>query len=205
VQIETILNILGYTGVFSFAISGLLAAGEKKLDVFGGFIIAFVTALGGGTVRDTLLNLNISWVERPLYIYIVITGALSAFVFKKYVKRIRKTLFLFDTIGISLFTISGVQIALQHSSSGIIIVIFGVMTASFGGVIRDILCNEIPLIFRKEIYATACLAGALTYVGLNYFDISELLNTLISAAVIITIRTLAVIKGYRFPVLNNEI
>ncbi len=202
-QVETILSFLGYTGVFSFAISGLLAAAEKKLDVFGGFIIAFETALGGGTLRDVLLNLDISWVERPLYIYIVVSGAIAALIFKPYIKRIRKTLFLFDTIGIALFTISGVQIALNHSSHWIIIMIFGVMTATFGGVIRDILCNEIPLIFRREIYATACIAGALCYIGLNYFDVSELMNTILSASIIIFIRTLAVIKGYRFPLLNN--
>ena len=181
----------------------MLAAAEKKLDVFGGFIIAFVTALGGGTLRDVLLNLDISWVERPLYIYIVVSGAIAALIFKPYIKRIRKTLFLFDTIGIALFTISGVQIALNHSSHWIIIMIFGVMTATFGGVIRDILCNEIPLIFRREIYATACIAGALCYIGLNYFDVSELMNTILSASIIIFIRTLAVIKGYRFPLLNN--
>lgn len=204
-QVESIISFLGYAGVFSFAMSGLLAAAEKKLDVFGGFIIAFVTALGGGTLRDTLLNLEISWVERPLYIYIVIAGAITALVLKKYVKRIRKTLFLFDTIGIALFTITGVQIALQNSTHGIVILIFGVMTATFGGVIRDILCNEIPLIFRREIYATACIAGALCYIGLNYFDVSELVNTILSATIIITVRTLAVVKGYRFPLLNSRL
>tara|TARA_B100000809_G_C15137380_1_gene531280 strand:+ start:3750 stop:4475 length:726 start_codon:yes stop_codon:yes gene_type:complete len=167
-----ILLQLDYLGVFVFAMSGILAASEKKLDLFGGIIISFVTALGGGTLRDLLLNVEIGWIVHTEYIYLVLAGSVFALIFKKITKHIRKTIFLFDSIGISVFTILGVQKALSLDAPIEVSIMFGVMTATFGGVIRDILCNEIPLIFRKEIYATACVFGAFIYVGLFYAQIA---------------------------------
>lgn len=200
-----IIQILDYTGIVVFAMSGLLAASEKKLDLFGGFIIAFVAALGGGTLRDLLLDAQIAWIANTNYIYLVIAGALFALMFKKVAKHMRKTIFLFDTIGIGLYTILGVQKALLYDSPVEVAVIFGVMTATFGGVIRDILCAEIPLIFRKEIYATACVAGALSYVGLSHLGLHDLPNTIISGGVIISIRIIAIVKKLSLPVINDEI
>ena len=200
----TILSILDYIGVFVFAMSGILTASNKKLDLFGGFIIAFVTALGGGTLRDLLLNVEIGWIIETKYIYIVLGGAFFALLFKKVTQKMSKTIFLFDTIGISLFTILGVQKALTLNAPVEVAVMFGVMTATFGGVIRDILCTEIPLIFRKEIYATACFAGAITYVSLNYFGINEIINTITSGAIIMIIRTIAVVKKLSLPLINDK-
>jgi uncharacterized membrane protein YeiH len=201
----TIITFLDYLGVFVFAISGILAASEKQLDLFGGFIIAFVTALGGGTLRDLLLDAEIVWISHVEYLYIVIAGGVFALVFRKFTKHIRKTMFLFDTIGISLFTILGVQKSLAAGVPVEIAIIFGAVTATFGGVIRDILCNEIPLIFRKEIYATACIAGALMYVLLFHFGVNDIVNTVISGSTIIIIRTIAVIKKLRLPLVNDKI
>lgn len=200
----SILSILDYIGVFVFAMSGILTASNKKLDLFGGFIIAFVTALGGGTLRDLLLNVEIGWIIETKYIYIVLGGAFFALLFKKVTQKMSKTIFLFDTIGIGLFTILGVQKALLLNAPVEVAVMFGVMTATFGGVIRDILCTEIPLIFRKEIYATACFAGAITYVSLNYFGVNEIVNTLISGTIIIAIRTIAVVKKLCLPLINDK-
>lgn len=200
-----VITALDYCGVLVFAMSGILTASDKKLDLFGGFIIAFVTALGGGTLRDLFLNVDIGWIQHTNYIYVVILGTVSALIFKKTLKKIRKTIFLFDTIGISLFTILGVQKALELETPLVVAVIFGVMTATFGGVIRDILCNEIPLIFRKEIYATACVIGAICYVSLYSFQINENANLIISGLVIVSIRTIAVVKKYSLPVLNDKI
>jgi uncharacterized membrane protein YeiH len=199
-----ILSILDYIGVFVFAMSGILTASNKKLDLFGGFIIAFVTALGGGTLRDLLLNVEIGWIIETKYIYIVLGGAFFALLFKKVTQKMSKTIFLFDTIGIGLFTILGVQKALLLNAPVEVAVMFGVMTATFGGVIRDILCTEIPLIFRKEIYATACFVGAITYVSLNYFGVNDIINTIISGAIIISIRTVAVIKKLSLPLINEK-
>ena len=119
-----IITLLDYIGVFVFALSGVLTASGKKLDLFGGLIIAFVTALGGGTIRDLFLNAEIGWIVNTHYVYIVIGGAVFALIFKKVLSKIRKTIFLFDTIGISLFTILGVQKALEHDTPLIIAVIF---------------------------------------------------------------------------------
>ena len=201
----TIIHFLDYLGVFVFAISGILAASEKQLDLFGGFIIAFVTALGGGTLRDLLLDVEIVWISQVEYLYIVFAGGIFALVFKTFTKHIRKTMLLFDTIGISLFTILGVQKGLALGVPMEIAIIFGAVTATFGGVIRDILCNEIPLIFRKEIYATACISGALLYALLNYFNVNDLANTIISGSLIISIRTIAVVKKLRLPLVNDKI
>lgn len=201
----SIITFLDYLGVFVFAISGILAASEKQLDLFGGFIIAFVTALGGGTLRDLLLDVEIVWITHVEYLYIVVAGGIFALVFKTFTKHIRKTMFLFDTIGISLFTILGVQKGLELGVPIEIAVIFGAVTATFGGVIRDILCNEIPLIFRKEIYATACIAGAIVYAILYQFEINDLIKTIISGSIIIAIRTVAVIKKLRLPLVNDKI
>lgn len=200
-----VILYLDYIGVFVFAMSGILAASEKRLDLFGGIIIAFVTALGGGTLRDLLLNVEIGWILSTEYIYLVLAGALFALMFKKINRQIRKTIFLFDSIGISIFTILGVQKALSLDAPVEVAIMFGVMTATFGGAIRDILCNEIPLIFRKEIYATACVFGAVVYVGLNYVGLNELLNTLISGCAIIGVRTLAVVKKLSLPVINDRL
>jgi len=201
----SVITVLDYIGVLVFAMSGVLAASDKKLDLFGGFIIAFVTALGGGTLRDLFLNTDIGWIQHPNYIYVVILGTIAALIFKKTLKKIRKTIFLFDTIGISLFTILGVQKALELDTPLVVAVMFGVITATFGGVIRDILCNEIPLIFRKEIYATACVLGAICYVSLYTFLINENINLITSGLVIIIIRTISVLKKYSLPVLNDKI
>lgn len=185
--------------------SGVLAASEKQLDLFGGFIIAFVTALGGGTLRDLFLNIDIGWILDTTYIYTVLGGTAFALIFKKIAKHIRKTVYLFDSIGIGLFTILGVQKALALDVPVIVVIMFGVITATFGGVIRDILCNEIPLIFRKEIYATACIVGASIYVALNYFGLNEIVNIIISVSVIILIRVIVVVKKLSMPLINDRI
>ena len=200
----SIITVLDLIGVFVFAMSGILAASEKKLDLFGAIIIAFVTALGGGTLRDLLMNTEIGWVANTTSIYVVISAAVLTLIFRQKLKYLRKTIFLFDSMGIGIFTIIGVQKAISFDMPIEIAIILGVMTATFGGVIRDILCNEIPLIFRKEIYATACIAGALLYVSLDYFQLNEMINVFISGTFIVVIRTLSVLKNYSLPVINDR-
>lgn len=201
----TFLTVLDYIGVFVFAMSGVLAASEKRLDLFGGFIIAFVTAMGGGTLRDVLMNVDVAWVNNIHYVYIVILGTACAVAFKKVLRKIRKTLFLFDTIGISLFAILGAQKAIAMDVSYALVVLFAVVSATFGGITRDTLCNEIPLIFRKEVYATACIVGALIYVALHHYGLDDGLNAIISGSVIFTIRTVSVVKKISIPVINDSL
>lgn len=199
---DTILLILDHIGIFAFAISGFLTAADKKLDLFGAFIIGLVTALGGGTLRDLLLNTDIAWVSNVNYIYMGLFGGLAAWFFRTFISRLRKTLFIFDTVGIGLFTVFGLEKALSFQVDPIIAVMLAVITASFGGVIRDTLCNEIPLLFRQEIYGTACLAGAFCYLLLLKMDIPPRMNLLISGSLIILVRVLAVKFKLALPIVN---
>ena len=151
-------------GTIAFAISGVLVAMEKKLDIFGVFIIAFVTAVGGGTLRDILIgNTPVVWLKQPVYIFTILGAVVFAVVFVNHLKYFRKSLFLFDTIGIGLYTMVGIEKGLSADLTPVMCIGLGTITASFGGVIRDILCNEIPVIFRKEVYATACILGGASY------------------------------------------
>jgi len=187
-------------GTFVFAISGVLTASEKKFDVFGASVIAFVTAIGGGTLRDILIGDSpVGWIKDLNYLYIIIIAIVVSLLFKKRVIQLRNTLFLFDTVGIGVFTIIGVQKSLNFGISPIIAVMMGTISAVFGGVIRDILTNETPLIFRKEIYATPCILGGVIYLILLHFNINIQLVSFMTAVLIIGVRLLAVKKKWALP------
>lgn len=183
---------LDILGTVAFAISGVLTAMQKRLDLFGIFIIAFVTAVGGGTLRDVLLEVNISWMHNMTYVYIIFITAVVAMIFRKKLNYVRKSLFLFDTIGIALYTMVGIEKGVQLGFHPIICISLGTMSACFGGVIRDILCNEIPIIFRKEIYATACILGGIFYFLLQLTPLDTTWIVVVSGSIVITVRLLAV-------------
>jgi uncharacterized membrane protein YeiH len=199
-----LLSIFEYLGIFVFAISGLLTASEKKLDYFGGVVIAFFTALGGGTVRDLLLNINIRWMDSSSLIFTALSGAIVGILFKKQLIKLRRTFFFFDTIGLGLFTILGVQKGLDYQHIPVTCLFLGLISATFGGVIRDVLCNEIPLIFRKEIYATAGIVGGLCYLGMYLLGWHNEFTLLISVFIIIAIRILSVVYHWKMPLLKKE-
>jgi uncharacterized membrane protein YeiH len=185
-------HALDLIGTFVFAISGVLVAMNKRMDPFGIFIIAFVTAVGGGTLRDVLIGRTpVGWMYDLNYIYVIAGGVLFAVLLRKKIDYLRTSLFLFDTIGLGVFTLIGLEIGVKASLHPVISIALGAMSASFGGVIRDILCNEIPVIFRKEIYATACLIGGAVYFIVDGF-VSENVLYLITASVVIAIRLIAV-------------
>jgi len=191
-DVNQLLYFLDLGGTLVFAISGTMAASSKKLDLFGAAFIAFVTAVGGGTVRDLLLGTTpVGWMTDTIYIYIILGGVSFTFLFKSWVKKLRKTLFLFDTIGIGVFTILGISKALIIGVPPIIAVMMGMFSAVLGGVIRDILINEIPLIFRKEIYAMACIAGGVLFIILEGSLLFEW-NIVITISTIILIRIIAI-------------
>jgi uncharacterized membrane protein YeiH len=180
-------------GTVAFAISGVLVAMEKKLDLFGVLIIAFVTAVGGGTLRDLLIgNTPVVWMREAVYIFTILGTVIFAILFVNQLKYLRKTLFLFDTIGIGLFTLVGIEKGLSAELMPIMCIILGTITASFGGVIRDILCNEIPVIFHKEIYATACILGGISYFLLIQLPIDGAYAYIAAILIIILVRILAV-------------
>ncbi|MCB0803665.1 MAG: trimeric intracellular cation channel family protein [Bacteroidetes bacterium] len=187
------LKYLDLIGTLVFAISGAMAASNKKLDLFGAAFIAFVTAVGGGTVRDLLIGATpVGWMRDSSYLFIILTGVGLTYLFQKQVRKLRKTLFLFDTIGISVFTILGMKKALLIDVDPIIAIMMGMFSAVLGGVIRDMLINEIPLIFRKEIYAMACILGATAFHYIQKTGLSFEWNALISILLIILIRIVAI-------------
>lgn len=176
-------------GTFVFAISGVLTAIQKKFDLVGTLVIGFVTAIGGGTIRDMLIGRSpVGWIQDNNYIYVIIIGILISYLLKSSIMGWRKSMFLFDTIGIGLFTILGIQLSQSYGLSSLVCIILGVVSAVFGGVVRDVLTNEIPLIFRKEIYATACLAGGLGYMLLERISPYHDFNIACAIVVVFIIR-----------------
>ena len=186
---------LNLIGIFFFTISGALAARDKKHyhDYFGVFFTGFITAIGGGTLRDMMLGAYpISWLNDKNILISIIIAFVFTLLFKKYIVKLRRTLFLFDTVGVGIYTILGVQKSLEYHVNPFAAVILGLISAVFGGVIRDTLLNEIPLIFAKEIYATACIFGAVLFVGMLYLKIDATIAATISMSLIIVIRVIAV-------------
>lgn len=187
------IEILDILGLLSFVISGALLAISKKLDPFGVFVIAFVTSVGGGTLRDMLIGRTpVGWMQDLTAVYVIIGGYFLTILFRNHLDKFRRSLFLFDTIGLGLFTITGIEIGLQYELHPIICVALGTISACFGGVIRDILCNEIPVIFRKEIYATICIFGGIVFFVLNLTVMNHEVVQLLTALAIIFFRIMAV-------------
>ena len=192
-------------GTVAFAISGVLVAIHKKMDLFGILIIAFVTAVGGGTLRDLLIgNTPVGWMQDITFTYVILASAIFAILFRSKINYLRTSLFLFDTIGIGLYTLIGIEKGINAGLHPIICIALGTMTASFGGVIRDILCNEIPVIFRKEIYATACILGGITYFLLSKSPIENNIVFIIAGVVVIVTRILAVKFKIALPTIYKE-
>ncbi|REG87139.1 trimeric intracellular cation channel family protein [Algoriphagus antarcticus] len=194
---------LELVGTFVLAISGALAIRELEHDLFGAGFTGFITAIGGGTLRDILLDsYPLVWIADVWFLYAIFAGILAAFIFPTFLSRLRKTFFLFDTLGIAFFTVLGVEKALSLGMRPEIAAMMGMFSAVMGGVIRDTLTNEIPILFRKEIYASACLAGAIVYLVLNYYEVPRDMNLLISIAVIIVIRLLSMKYKLSLPRLD---
>lgn len=198
-------QVVDILGTVAFAISGVLVALEKRMDAFGVLIIAFVTAVGGGTLRDMMVGINpASWMTNITYVYVIIASAILAVVFRKQIYYLRKSLFLFDTIGIGLYTVVGIETGLVAQLHPIICIALGTMTACFGGVIRDILCNEIPIIFRKEIYATPCILGGFSYFLLREFVADTNFIFVIAGLIVIITRLIAVRLKISLPSLYKD-
>lgn len=183
-----------------FAISGALAGRDKKLDFFGIAAVGLITAIGGGTVRDVLLGSTpVGWMEDIAYLGMIGSGVLISLLFGTAVRKLRRTFFMFDTVGIAVFTVLGLQKALTLGVHPIIAIMMGMVSAVFGGVIRDIVCNEIPLIFRKEIYALTCLCGGVLFIILQKMGVFQEWNIAITVLFIASFRILAVKYKWKLP------
>lgn len=197
------ITLFDYIGTFAFAISGVRLAASKKFDIFGAYMVGFVTAVGGGTLRDLCLDLTPFWMVRPSYM--IITGLALVFVviLKKWIVPLNATFFIFDAIGLGFFTVVGLEKSLDAGFPYWVSILMGCITGAAGGMLRDVLINEVPLVFRKDIYAVASLIGGLIYFVLHFFDSIPLLLIQITTVVsVIAIRVLAVYFDINLPALR---
>lgn len=187
------LFIIDILGTISFAVSGAFLAMEKRLDPFGVLVLAFVTAIGGGTLRDMMIgNLPVSWMQNETAAIVIFCSAIATMFFGRYLRHLTTTLFLFDALGLGLFTVVGIKLGIAKNFSVGVCIALGTITACFGGVVRDVLLNNIPLLFRKEIYAMACIIGGLVYFGLLKLSLDSDIATVLAIVIIFLIRVLAV-------------
>lgn len=202
--VQTVQTIIEIVGTFAFAISGIRHASAKQVDWFGGLVCGIAVAIGGGTLRDMMLGVKPFWMTSSVYMICTVLALLSIIVFAKYVRRLDNAWFVFDTLGLGLFTIAGLQKTLTLGHPFWVAIIMGCITGSAGGVIRDVLLNNVPLIFRKEIYAMASIAGGLLYWALYALRVEVSLIVLICFLFICLVRFLAMRYHISLPILREE-
>ena len=198
------LTLIDYIGTFAFAISGIRLASAKRFDWFGAYVVGFVTAVGGGTIRDLLLDVTPFWMLQSSYLIVTALALGFVILFGRYVIRLNNTFFIFDAIGLGLFAVVGIEKSITYGYPMWVGLIMGTLTGAAGGVLRDTLINEVPLIFRKEIYALACVFGRLVYYLCLYSGLNSTLTQIIGAVSVILIRILAVKYHISLPNLKGE-
>jgi len=198
----TFFTFIEILGTLAFAISGIRLASAKRFDWFGAYVVGFTTAIGGGTVRDLMLSLTPFWMLDPTYLVVTAVALLSVIVFGRYVIRFNNTFFIFDAIGLGLFTVVGIEKTLSAGFPLLVGVIMGTITGAAGGVLRDILINEEPLIFRKEIYALACVFGGLVFWLCQLIGLGVGATEVATASSVILARIVAVHYGLKLPILK---
>ena len=200
----SLISWIDYLGTFAFAISGIRLASAKKFDWFGAYVVGLVTAIGGGTLRDLLLNVTPFWMLQPSYLIITGFALIATILFSKHLVRINNTFFIFDSIGLGLFVVVGIERSIDAGFPAWVAIVMGMITGSTGGIIRDILINEVPLIFRKDIYALACVFGGLVFFGSEMLHFSHSISQISSVSSVILIRVLAVKYHLGLPNLKGH-
>lgn len=200
----TFITICDFIGTLAFAISGIRLASAKRFDLFGAYVVGVATAIGGGTMRDLMLGHSPFWMTNSFYLICSAIALIWVIIFRKILVRQNNTWFLFDSIGLALFTITGMEKTLQEGFPIWTAIIMGTLTGAGGGVMRDVLLREVPLIFRKEIYALACVIGGLGYWIGSAIGLNAHANAIVCAALVIGIRLLAVKYQLHLPVLKGE-
>lgn len=201
---DLFLFIIEVIGTIAFAISGIRLAAAKEFDWFGAYTIGLVTAIGGGTLRDVLLDIPVFWMQTSWYLLVTGLSLTTVIVFRKTLVKFNRALFIFDAVGLALFTVIGIQKSLMVGYPMWVAIAMGMITGSFGGVIRDILINEEPLFFRKDIYATACIAGGLVYWLCAIAGLSPLVQQSACGITVIGLRMCAIHFNWALPVLKYE-
>lgn len=197
-------QILDFIGTFAFAISGIRLASAKHFDWFGAYVVGFTTAVGGGTIRDLMLGQSPFWMNNSIYLVCTGLALIWVYIFGKQLIRQNNTWFLFDTIGLAVFTVTGMEKTLALEFPGWTAVIMGTMTGAAGGVFRDVFINEVPLIFRKEIYAMACVIGGLAYLLCLQFGLANWAAGTTCGCMVVLVRLLAVKYHLMLPILKGE-
>lgn len=200
----TLQRVIEFIGTFAFALSGIRLAASKHYDWLGGFVCGIAVAIGGGTIRDVMLGVRPFWMLSPIYMICTLFAQCVVIVCHHYLRRLDTTWFLFDTLGLALFNIAGIQKTLECGFPFWVAIIMGCITGAAGGVIRDVLLNEEPVIFRKEIYAMACVVGGLTYWLLSWLQVSLYITVIATFAIVCAIRFLAVRFHISLPKLRDE-
>ena len=198
------VQILDLIGTFAFAISGIRLASAKRFDWFGAYVVGLATAVGGGTIRDLLLDVTPPWMTDPMYLSCTAFAMFFVIVFSKYLIHLNNTFFIFDSIGLALFTVVGASKSLALGYPFWVAIIMGSITGAAGGVLRDVFINEIPLIFRKEIYAMACVIGGLAYWACLRLGIESYVSEIIGGSVVFIVRILAVKYKITLPILKGD-
>ncbi len=203
-QVPSFVDILDFIGTFAFAISGIRLASAKRFDWFGAYVVGLATAIGGGTIRDVLLDVTPAWMTTPIYLICTAIAMFFVIAFGKYVIRLNNTFFIFDSVGLALFTIVGAEKSLALGYPFWVAIIMGSITGAAGGVIRDVFINEIPLIFRKEIYAMACVIGGIAYWLCLKMNMETSVSQIIGGSVVLVTRILAVKYRITLPILKGD-
>ena len=200
----TFLQIIDFIGTFAFAISGIRLASAKRFDWFGAYVVGAATAIGGGTLRDVMLDVPVFWMHDGIYLTCTGVALLWVILFRKNLVHMHNTFFIFDAVGLALFTIVGIQKTLDCGLPIWVGVVMGTMTGAAGGVIRDVLINEVPLIFRKEIYAMACVVGGIVYGICDYSGCANAITLVACGPAVFITRVLAVKYRICLPTLKAE-
>ena len=198
------INIIDYLGTFAFAISGIRIAATKRFDWFGAYVVGLVTAIGGGTTRDLLLGITPFWMTQPSYLIITGIALLFVIAFGKWIVRLNYTIFMFDAIGLGLFVVVGIDKTIAQGFPPWVAIAMGMITGSVGGIIRDVLINQIPLILRKDFYAMACVVGGLIYFACLRLNFSLFTIQTVSLISVILIRVLAAKYHIGLPVMKDQ-
>lgn len=201
---ETFIQIIEFLGTFAAAISGVRLAAAKEFDWFGGYVVGLATAIGGGTLRDVMIDATPFWMTKSIYIICTGIALIVVLIFKKYLVRLNNTWFIFDTFGLAFFTVAGIQKSLMYGFPFWVAIIMGCITGAAGGIVRDVLINEIPLIFRKEIYALASIAGGLLFQLLSIVGVGDAICAIVCFLIVVLVRVLAVKYHISLPHLKAE-
>ncbi len=206
----TLTQVFDFVGTVAFAISGIRLASAKRFDLFGAYVVGVTTAIGGGTMRDVMLGQTPFWMTNPFYLLSSAFALLYVIVFRKLLVRQNSTWFIFDTIGLALFTVTGIEKTLQATTTSgepfpfWVAIIMGTITGAGGGVLRDVFINEEPLIFRKEFYALACVIGGLVYYTCTLFATPQVVCAVVCGVSVVVMRLLAVKYHLGLPTIKGE-